>query len=114
MKDQAIVRQGLRESKSRRHIVCIGILQSPRVAVLSTDENRRLSVVEREICICVTDIHQRIHELVAQANFNCGRTCDPDAVLSETIRVPLAKLHLRNTGLALLYRRETKQKAGQG
>ena len=37
----------------------------------------------------------------------------PEAILHESVRVPLAKLHLRDAGLALLHRRQPQQKAGK-
>ena len=108
--------QRLRQSKSRCEIARVGIPQPARIAVLSANKNRRrgaYAIREYQVRIRIADVHQWVHILVAQPHLNRGQAGYAEAVLHESICIPLPELHLRNAGLALLHRRKPEKEAGQ-
>src|SRR6266566_2183994 len=99
-----MIGQRLRKSQPWREIVGVAILQAARISILTTDENRGHTIVEYEIRVGVADVHQRVHVFVAQTHLNRCGVGDAEAVLRETVSVPLPQLHLWNARLSLLHR----------
>src|SRR5499427_6860519 len=99
---KAVFGQILRYAESR------GEVQTPRIhqafwkALLPADEGERSAVLEDEIAVGVANVAQRAHVFVPQTDFDGRRAPKLEAVLGEAVGVPLAKLHLRDAGLALL------------
>src|SRR5579885_2299138 len=103
------VGQRLRETYARRDVMRVGILQPAWIAVLSSDKDgRNAAAVECQVGVRITDVHQRIHELVACSHLDGCAASDTEAVLRETRGIPLPKLHLRNAGLALFHRGQSQ------
>ena len=113
MENDAHAREVVRNAEARSEIVLVRIEQAVGIAVLPADENLRRAALECEIRVRISDVMQRPRILVAQAHFDgCGPR-DLKAVLHEAVGGPRAELHLRNAGLALLYRRQTHKEAGE-
>ena len=85
----------------------IGIHEARGIAVLPSDENGRHSLVEHQIAVGFLKIVERAGVLVAHADIDRGGGSDLPAVFGEAVVSPVAKIHLRHSGLALLHRRET-------
>ena len=112
MQHQPVARNRLRNTKTRREIMSIRILQTLGEAVLPTNKRRGSSAVESQVGVRKSNVHQRIHVLVAQSHLNRGGGSELKAILREAIRIPLPKLHLWDARLALLHRRQAEQEAG--
>ena len=109
----AVIRQVVRNAKPGSELKLIRIVQSLGIGLLAPDENERHAVLEHEIGIGETNVFQRTHVFIAQTNLNGCVTSHLKTVLQKRIGVPLAQLHLRNTRLALLHRRQAKQETRQ-
>ena len=89
MEDQAVIRQRLRETETGSKIVSVGRLQAARISVLASDKCRRHAIVEDQVRVGIADVHQRIHEFIAQAHFNGRGARKPETVLRKAVGIPL-------------------------
>src|SRR5947207_9250312 len=109
VEDQSVLWQGLGKSEARSEVVGISVFKTAWIAVLAANKYRRDAIVKCEICVGVADVHQRIHVFIPETHFNGCVAGKTEAVLGETVRIPLPQLHLRNAGLALFHSRQTEQ-----
>ena len=91
----------------------VGVHQAAGIAVLPADEDLRRAAAQVEVAVGVADVDQRAHELIAKAVGQRGVGGQAPRVLRVAVGVPLAKIHLRNAGLALARRGQAELEAGQ-
>src|SRR4030095_12699455 len=103
-------RQVLRKTQPWCKILSLGIQQPLWVSVLPADERLRRAVDERQVAVRVTNIHQRVHEFIPQADLDRGVPGTLKSLLREPIQRPLPQLHLRNASLYLFHGWQAQQK----
>ena len=113
MNDSGKFRQVLRKPKARRKILFLRIQQSLRISILSTDERFWRAVHECQVAVRVANVHQRVHEFIAQTKLDRGVPRQLKCILREPVRRPLPQLHLRDSSLHLLHRGQSKQETGK-
>ena len=106
-------RDVLRDAEARGEVKLVRVHESGGKPLLSADEDEWTPVLEDEVRVGVADVGERTHVLVAQPRLNRRVARELEAVLHEGVGVPLAELHLRDAGLALLHRREAQEEAGE-
>src|SRR5437879_13775721 len=92
MNHYAVFGNSLGYPEPGRDVVSVRILQPFGIAILSADEDRWHAILKNEVGIGVTDVHQRIHVIVANAHLQSGGVSQLETVLDETVRIPLPQL----------------------
>ena len=103
----------MRDARAWRKFELVRIVQTFGKALLPADEYERHAILKCQVGICIANVYQRTHVFISKSDLNRRVTRKLKSVLHKRIRVPLSQLHLRNTGLSLLYRRKTEQKTCQ-
>src|ERR1700730_7853500 len=104
MEHKSMIGDAVRNARTRREVKLVRSRQSFWKPLLATDENGRRAIDEGKIGVGVTNVTKRTHEFVTHSDLNRRVASHLETVLHETICIPLAELHLRNAGLALLHR----------
>jgi hypothetical protein len=103
----------MRDARAWSKLELIRIVQTFREALLPTDKYERHAILERQVGVCIANVNQWAHVFIAKSDLDRRVTRKLKSVLYKRIRIPLSQLHLRNTGLPLLYGRKTEQKTCQ-
>jgi hypothetical protein len=103
----------LRDAETGSEVALVRVQKAAGIAILAADEHLRRATGEDEIGIGVADVDERTHVFVAQAHLEGGVAGELIIILHETIGGPIAELHQRDAGLALLHGGEAEEKTGK-